>query len=131
MWIKDETKEKINELKELVSKLEGQKAVFWDEDEYEWMWNGEQLEAGDLNIFNGSGWYYDDDIHVKSIFIEDDQLYFEAFWNAYNYKGNPCEDEFLHHLEPEFVVERYWEDSQQQAFIETLEFFIGLIKETI
>ena len=128
MWIKDETKEKINELKELVSKLDNQRVDFWDEEEREYMWNGETIEECDVNIFNGSAWYYDDDIHVKSIFVEDDQLYFEAFWVAYNYKGNPCEDDILHHLEPEFVVERYWNESQEKAFVETLEFFISLLK---
>lgn len=131
MWIKEETLKKVDELKELISKLDNQRVDFWDEEEGEYMWNGEELEASDLNIFNGSAWYYDDEVHVKAIFIEDDQLYFEAFWNAYNYKGNNCGDEIMYHLEPEFVVKRYWKESQEKAFVETLEFFIELIKETV
>ena len=86
--MKQENEAKLNELKELVSKLEDQRVDFWDEDECEYMWNGEELEYGDLNIFNGSAWYYDDEVHVTSIYIEDDQLYFDANWDAYNYKGN-------------------------------------------
>lgn len=126
--MKQETREKLDELKELISKLEDQRVDFWDEDECEYMWNGEQLENCDLNIFNGSAWYYDDEVHVTSIYIEDDQLYFDANWDAYNYKGDNCGSEIMDHLEPEFVVQRYWKESQENAFIETLKYFISVLK---
>ena len=128
MWIKKETLEKVDELKELISKLDNQRMDFWDEEEREWMWNGEELEYGDLNIFNGAAWYYSDEVHVTSIYIENDKLYFDANWDAYNYKGDNCGDEEMNHLEPEFIVQRYWEESQEDAFVETLEFFISLLK---
>lgn len=129
MWIKKETLEKVDELKELVSKLDNHRMDFWDEEEGEYMWNGEPIEECDLIIFDGISWYYNDNIHVKSIYIENDKLYFDAFWVAYNYKGNLCDDDILHHLEPEFVVQRFWQDSQQDTFVETLEFFIELLKQ--
>lgn len=129
MWIKKETLEKVDELKELIMKLDNQRVDFYNEDECEYMWNGEELDHCDLNIFNGSSWYYDDEVEVKSIYVENDKLYFDAFWNAYNYKGNNCGDEEMNHLDAEFIVRRYCEESQEQAFIETLEFFISLLKQ--
>lgn len=123
--------EKVDELKELVSKLDNQRADFWDEDEDEYVWNGEELEWYSFEIFRGSAWYYDDEIHVKSVYVEDDKLYFDAFWKAYNYEGNIYDDNIINYLEPEFVVKRYWKESQENAFIETLEFLIESIKEII
>ena len=131
MWIKEETSKKVDELKELISTFEDQRVDFWDEDECEYMWNGEELETYHLKIFNGSAWYYDDEVIIESIYIEDDQLYFDAQWNAYNYKGNVCGDEKMNHLDAEFIVQRFWEESQENAFIESLEFFISLLKGEI
>ena len=129
MRIEKKTLEKVDELKELIMKLDNQRVDFYNEDEGEYMWNGEEIDHGDLNIFNGSAWYYDDEVHVTSIYVEKDKLYFDANWDAYNYKGNNCGDEVMNHLDAEFIVGRYWEESQQQAFIETLEFFISLLKQ--
>lgn len=129
MRIKNETLEKVDELKELISKLNNQRVDFWDEEECIYMWNGEELDPCDLNIFNGSSWYYYDEVHVTSIYIEDDKLYFDANWDAYNYESDPCGNEIIPHLDVEFIVQRYWEDSQQTSFIETLEFFIELLKQ--
>ena len=129
MWIKEETLKKVDELKELISKLDNQRMDFWDEEECEYMWNGEELEPSDLLIFNGSSWYYDDEVHVSSIYVENDKLYFDAKWDAYNYKEDPCGDEMMDHLDAELIVQRYLDASQEKAFVETLEFFIELIKQ--
>ncbi len=129
--MKQEIIEKIDELKQLVSKLDNQRADFLDEDEGLFMWNGEELDLCDLKIFSGSGWYNDDEVHVESVYVEDDKLYFDAFWNLYNSKGNCINNEDIDHLEPEFIVQRFWDESQENAFIETLEFLIELIKEII
>ena len=129
--MKQETIEKVDELKELVSKLDNQRADFWDEDEDEYVWNGEELEWYTFEIFTGSAWYYDDEVHVKSVYVEDDKLYFDAFWKAYTCGGNIHDDKIMNYLEPEFVVKRYCNESQEKGFIETLEVLIELIKEII
>ena len=131
MRIKEETLKKVDELKELISTFEDQRVDFWDEDECDYMWNGEEFEFGDLKIFSGCGFIYDEEVHVTSIYIKDDQLYFDANWYAYNHKGDICRDDTLDHLKPEFIVQRYWEESQENAFIESLEFFISLLKGEI
>ena len=129
MWIKKETLEKVDELKELICKLDNKRVDFWDEEECIYMWNGEELEQCDLNIFNGSSWHYSDEVNVASIYVENDKLYFDANWNSYNYQGDPCGDEKMNHFDVEFIFQRYWEQSQEKAFVETLEFFIELIKQ--
>jgi len=129
MWIKEETLKKVDELKELIMKLDNQRVDFYNEEEGEWMWNGEELDYGDLMIFSGCAWYYDDEVHVTSIYVENDKLYFDANWDAYNYKGNNCGDEEMDHLDPEFIVGRFWQESQQDTFIKDLEFFISLLKQ--
>lgn len=129
MWIKEETLKKVDELKELIIKLDNQRVDFYNEEEDEYMWNEEEFEFGDLKIFSGCGFIYDEEVHVTSIYVEDDKLYFDANWYAYNHKGDICRDDTLDHLDAEFIVERYWDESQENAFIETLEFFIELLKQ--
>lgn len=122
--MKQETIEKVDELKELVSKLDNQRADFLDNDEGWYMWNGEELDWCEVNIFSGSGWFYYDEVDVKSIYVEDDKLYFDAFWHLYNSKGNCIEDKDMDHIEPESIVQR----CEESEFIGTLEFFIELFK---
>lgn len=129
MRIKNETLEKVDELKELISKFDNQRVDFWDEDECIYMWNGEELEPGDITIFNGSSWYYYDEVHVTAIYVENDKLYFDANWDSYNYEGDPCGNEIIQHFDTEFIFQRYWEQSQEKSFVETLEFFIELLKQ--
>ena len=125
--LEDQIDEKANELKELVSQLEDQRVDFEEDEEYVY-YNDVVMETSDLRIYEGSNWNYDDELYVSSIFVEDDKLYFDANWDAYNYKGDNCGDEEMNHLEPEFIVQRYWEESQEKAFVDTLDFFISLLK---
>lgn len=130
--MKQETIEKLDELKELIMKLDNQRVDFYNEDEGEYMWNGEELDQYEyLQIFSAKNWYYEDVVHIKSIYIEDDNLYFDAHWKAYDYNGNNCDDEDINHLEPEFVLQRFCMESQESDFNGTLECLIELIKETV
>ena len=64
----------------------------------------------------------------ESGLVEDDQLYFNLFRQAFTFKGNTRGSEEIDHFEPEFVLDRFWEESQEDTFIDDLGFFISLIK---
>ena len=126
--MKQETREKLDELKELVSTLDNQRADFWDEDADEFIWDGEEIESWCFKIFTGNSWDDYEEVSVTSIYVEDDQLYFNLFRQAFTFKGNTRGSEEIDHFEPEFVLDRFWEESQEDTFIDDLGFFISLIK---
>lgn len=125
--MRQETREKLDELKELISKFDNQRVDFWDADEGEYMWNGEELDKCEyLQIYS-----YDEIIIINSIYIEDDKLYFDTRWKSYDYYGNLINEDDIVHLEPEFVAQRFSGESQEDYFNQTLECLIELIKETV
>lgn len=119
--MKQENEAILNELKELVSKLEGQRADFWNEDEHEWMWNGEILEPDeDLWLFQSFGLVYYEEVSIRSIYIEEDKLYFDINWN-----GND-DSKVMDHIEPEFAIER---TKNEDDIIEAIEHLIEILKQ--
>ena len=119
--MKQENEAKLNELKELVSKLEDQRVDFWNKDEHEWMWNGETLEPDeDLLLFYSLGWVFHEEVYVKSIYIEEDKLYFDIIWN-----GNDDSKE-MDHIEPEFARKRI---GNEDDFIKVIEHLIEILKQ--
>ena len=125
--MKQENEAILNELKELVSKLEDQRADFWDEDEHEWMWNGETLfPYEDLLLFHSFGWVFDEEVYIKSIYIEEDKLYFDANWvSLWSDTGNGHDDKEIDHIEPELALEKI---GNEDDFIEVIEHFIEILK---
>ena len=125
--MKQENEAKLNELKELVSKLEDQRADFWNEDEHECMWNGEMLEPyEELLIFHSFGWEVDEEVYVKSIYIEEDKLYFDINWVTLRSEtGDALDAKTMDHIEPEFVIER---TGNEVDLIEAIEHFIEILK---
>ena len=125
--MKQENEAKLNELKELVSKLEGQRADFRNEDEYEWMWNGEILEPYDeLLLFESFGWVYDEEVYIRSIYIEEDKLYFDVNWvYLCSETGDGLDGEKMDHIEPEFARKRI---GNEDDFIKVIEHLIEILK---
>ena len=124
--MKQENEAKLNELKELVSKLEDQRVDFWNEDEHEWMWNGETLEPDeDLLLFYSLGWEFAEEVYVKSIYIEEDKLYFDIIWNSRLFNGTEYDSKNIDHIEPEHAIDR---TRNEDDFIEVIEHFIEILK---
>ena len=125
--MKQDNEAKLNELKELVSKLEDQRADFWNKDEHEWMWNGETLEPDeDLLLFYSLGWVFHEEVYVKSIYIEEDKLYFDINWVTLRSEtGDALDAKTMDHIEPEFVIER---TGNEVDLIEAIEHFIEILK---
>ena len=124
--MKQENEAKLNELKELVSKLEDQRVDFWNKDEHEWMWNGETLEPDeDLLLFYSLGWEFGEDVYIKSIYLEEDKLYFDIIWNSRLFNGTEYDSKNIDHIEPEHAIDR---TRNEDDFIEVIEHFIEILK---
>ena len=125
--MKQENEAKLNELKELVSKLEDQRVDFWNEDEHEWMWNGETLEPDeDLLLFYSLGWEFAEEVYIKSIYIEEDKLYFDIIWNSRLFNGTEYDSKNIDHIEPEHAVDRM---RKEDDFIKVIEHLIEILKQ--
>ena len=125
--MKQENEAKLNELKELVSKLEDQRVDFWNKDEHEWMWNGETLEPDeDLLLFYSLGWEFGEDVYIKSIYLEEDKLYFDIIWNSRLFNGTEHDSKNIDHIEPEHAIERM---RKEDDFIKVIEHLIEILKQ--
>jgi hypothetical protein len=85
------------------------------------MWNGETLEPDeDLLLFQSFGLVYYEEVSIRSIYIEEDKLYFDINWN-----GN-ADSKVMDHIEPEFAIER---TKNEDDIIEAIEHLIEILKQ--
>ena len=63
---------------------------------------------------------------VKSIYVEDDKLYFDGSWMAWNYKGNVCGKEEFDHISVRLLENRTQND---KLLAEQLQFFVDILKK--
>lgn len=116
-----------NELKSLLANYPNNRVDFeFDEDDVYYC-GDEEYERNEFAIYYGSSWYYDDELIVKSIYVEDDKLYFDGTWTAWNYKGNVCGGEEFDHVWVDLLYNRTGRDTKFLA--EKLQFFVDILKK--
>ena len=121
-------KELCTQIKELVANYPDQRVTFCPDGEFEW--NGEEYEHTDFRIYSGSNWYVDDEVDVSAIYVEDDELLFDALYSSWNYKGNCVDcDEEMEGLYLDLILSRAFEDAQLEILKDTLEFIVSLLHE--
>ena len=115
-----------NELKSLLANYPNNRVDFeFDEDDVYYC-GDEEYERNEFIIYCGASWYYDDEVVVKSIYVEDDKLYFDGSWMAWNYIGNVCGKEEFDHISVELLCNR----NQHDKFLaEQLKFFVDILKK--
>ena len=129
--LEDQIDEKANELKELVSQLEDQRVDFEEDEEcgdvYVW-YNDVVFETSELKIYQGSNWYYDDELYVSSIFVKDDQLYFAADYCCYTSDGSWSDGKHLDYITMELLKRRSSYCGNEAYLLETLKFCTSILK---
>ena len=121
--------EKANELKELVSQLEDQRVDFECEEGGLYYYNEEEIDVADLRIYEGSNWFHNDELLVQSIYVEDDELYFDAHWTCWQTTNWDVSDDFdIDHITMELLKDRSSYCVHEAYLLEQLDFFISLLK---
>ena len=140
--------EKADELKELVSQLEDQRVDFErrEDDEsiygcfyYTQLFGNEiWLERPSVRIYYGHNWYGGDEVVVRSIFVEEDKLYFDAVWYLEpEWLNPPCsrdgegDDNYveeLSYIDMKLLKTNTSMPEHEAYLLEQLEFFISLLK---
>ena len=120
--------EKANELKELVSQLEDQRVDFECEEGGLYYYNEEEIDVADLRISEGSNWFYNDELLVQSIYVEDDELYFDVYWTCWTSNGSVSDGFEIDHLTMGLLKERSSYCGHEAYLLETLKYFISVLK---
>ena len=118
--------ELFNELKGLLANYPNNRVDF-ESDFDGCYWNDEEYDRSEFAIYYGSSWHYDDELLVKSIYVEDDKLYFACSWMAWNYKGNVCGEEEFDHVRVDLLYNRNQDDPKFLA--QQLQFFVDILKK--
>lgn len=131
----DQIYEKADELKELVSQLEDQRVDFEEREDDESYYGcyyytqlfGKEicLERPEARIYYGHNWYGGDEVVVRSVFVEEDELYFDAVWY---YEGLGDRVEEMRYIGMDLLVENSAMPEHEAYLLEQLEFFISLFK---
>ena len=61
------------------------------------------------------------------MYVEDDELYFDCSWMAWNYKGNVCEEEEFDHVGVDLLCNRNQNNTKFLA--QQLQFFVDILKK--
>ena len=133
--IKGQIDEKANELKELVSQVEDQRVDFEEREDDESYYGcyyytqlfGKEicLERPEARIYYGHNWFGGDEVVVRSIFVEEDELYFDAVWY---FEGRDDSVEEMGHIDMRLLRINSFLPEHEAYLLEQLEFFISLFK---
>jgi hypothetical protein len=124
----DQIYEKANELKELVSQVEDQRVDFEEDENGEYCYNDIYIETPDLRIYEGSNWFHDDELLVQSIYVEDDELYFDANWTRWTSNGSVSDGDEIDHITMGLLKERSSYGAHEAYLLETLKYIISVLK---
>ena len=114
---KQKIDELFNELKSLLANYPNNRVDFeFDKDDV-WYCDGEEFERTEFAIYYGSNWDDDDELLVKSIRVEDGELFFECV--------HACELEEVVYVWPNKLYNR---TQDTEFLIDALEFFIDILK---
>ena len=121
--MKDIINELANELKCLLSEYPNNRVDFEFDKNDMCRFDGEELELSDFTIYRGSSWHDDDECHVTSVFVKDDELYFDlSRYDAYN--GGEVEK--INDVWIDYIINRSYGD--YSLIEETLELIISILK---
>lgn len=119
--------ELFDELKSLLANYPNNRVDFEFTEDDGVCWDGEEYEPNEFAIYYGSSWYHDDELIIKSIYVEDDELYFDGSWMAWNHKGNVCGEEEFDHIWVDLLFGRSSENTD--FLVKQLQFFVDIIKK--
>lgn len=122
---KQKIDELFNKLKGLLTNYPNNRVDFEFDKHDRWYWDGEEYDRSEFEIYYGSSWYCDDELLVKSIYVEADELYFDCTWTAWNYKGNKCDCKEFDYILADLLYSR---SQDIKTLIEASEFFIDILK---
>ena len=134
--IKAQIYEKADELKELVSQLEDQVVDFEEREDDESYYGcyyyiqlfGKEiyLERPQARIYYGHNWYGFDEVVVRSIFVEEDELYFDAVWYCESLGDDRVEE--MRYIDMRLLMENTAMPEHEAYLLEQFELFISLLK---
>ena len=130
MGEREKIDELFNELKSLLANYPNNRVDF-EFDEYgTCCWNGEEFEPCYFIIYYGSDVYDEEKMSVTSIYVEDDKLYFDCIWTAFDVTtGDECGWDVRDHVEADFLYSRSQDSQDIKTLIEALEFFIDILQK--